>query len=109
MTLLYKLHCLLIVGYIYIMEYQVPRKRIIKRKRIAGKKDYTSLHVSKQLKKSGLVDLIDPIVENIRNNQWIMTTMVENRKNICDLVIQKFWSKLGSTLLKEFNYDFVTI
>ena len=36
-----------------------------------------------------------------------MATMVENRKNICDLVIQKFWSKLDSALLKEFNYDFV--
>ena len=33
--------------------------------------------------------------------------MVENRKNIRDLVIQKFLSKLGSTLLKEFNYDFI--
>ena len=92
----------------------MPRnKRIIKRKRIviiAEKKDYTSNYVSKQLKKSGLVDLIDPIVENIRNNQWIMATnMVENRnQNIRDLVIQKFLSKLlGSTLLNEFNYDFV--
>ena len=35
-----------------------------------------------------------------------MTILEENRMNIRNLVIQKFWSKLSKTLLKEFNYDY---
>ena len=35
-----------------------------------------------------------------------MTILEENRMNIRNLVIQKFWSKLSNTLLKEFNYDY---
>ena len=64
------------------------------------KKDYTSDYVIKQLKESGLVDLIDPIVENIRNNQWIMATMVENRKNICDFSYSKVLVKIRSCTFK---------